>query len=115
MCIRDRDKVVGTNRDKITLLEDKYEAKTFTGTFDGNDKTISTLKDGQIQVEGMNNKTPSESVTAKFTYDFDLKYIGEEVSVLYKDSTNSGTPVSYTHLYLSSAQLHRPLARILLR
>ena len=39
----------------------------------------------------MNNKTPSESVTAKFTYDFDLKYIGEEVSVLYKDSTNSGT------------------------
>ena len=86
-----QDKVVGTNRDKITLLEDKYEAKTFTGTFDGNDKTISTLKDGQIQVEGMNNKTPSESVTAKFTYDFDLKYIGEEVSVLYKDSTNSGT------------------------
>ena len=86
-----QDKVVGSNNDKITLLEDKYEAKTFTGTFDGNDKTISTLKDGQIQVEGMNNKTPSESVTAKFTYDFDLKYIGEEVSVLYKDSTNSGT------------------------
>ena len=86
-----QDKVVGSNNDKITLLEDKYEAKTFTGTFDGNDKTISTLKDGQIQVEGLNNKTPSESVTAKFTYDFDLKYIGEEVSVLYKDSTNSGT------------------------
>ena len=86
-----QDKVVGSNNDKITLLEDKYEAKTFTGTFDGNDKTISTLKDGQSQVEGMNNKTPSESVTAKFTYDFDLKYIGEEVSVLYKDSTNSGT------------------------
>ena len=39
----------------------------------------------------MNNKTPSEPATAKFTYDFDLKYIGEEVSVLYKDSTNSGT------------------------
>ena len=53
-----QDKVVGSNNDKITLLEDKYEAKTFTGTFDGNDKTISTLKDGQIQVEGMNNKTP---------------------------------------------------------
>ena len=29
-----QDKVVGSNNDKITLLEDKYEAKTFTGTFD---------------------------------------------------------------------------------
>ena len=31
-----QDKVVGSNNDKITLLEDKYEAKTFTGSIDGN-------------------------------------------------------------------------------
>ena len=43
-----QDKVVGSNNDKITLLEDKYEAKTFTGTL-----TVTRrlhLKDGEIQV-----------------------------------------------------------------
>ena len=29
----------------------------------------------------------SEKVTANFKYDFDLKYIGEEVNVLFKDGT----------------------------
>ena len=44
-----QDKVVGTNRDKITLLEDKYEAKTFTGTFDGNDKTCLLYTSYQLR------------------------------------------------------------------
>ena len=79
-----QDKVVGTNRDKITLLEDKYEAKTFTGTFNGN-ADVCNLNDGEIQVYGSVND--SEKVTANFKYDFDLKYIGEEVNVLFKDGT----------------------------
>ena len=68
-----QDKVVGTTSDKITLLEDKYEAKTFTGTFNGN-ADVCNLNDGEIQVYGSVND--SEKVTANFKYDFDLKYIG---------------------------------------
>ena len=83
-----QDKVVGSTNDKITLLEDKYEAKTFTGIFEGNDKTISSLDDGQIQVFGDNNASTPKQVQAKFASNLDLKYIGEEVSVLYKDNTN---------------------------
>ena len=83
-----QDKVVGSTNDKITLLEDKYEAKTFTGIFEGNDKTISSLDDGQIQVFGDNNDSTPKQVHAKFASNLDLKYIGEEVSVLYKDNTN---------------------------
>ncbi|MEE0257833.1 S-layer homology domain-containing protein [Evtepia sp.] len=83
-----QDKVVGSTNDRITLLEDKYEAKTFTGIFEGNDKTISSLDDGQIQVYGDNNASTPTKVQAKFASNLDLKYIGEEVSVLYKDNTN---------------------------
>ena len=83
-----QDKVVGSTNDRITLLEDKYEAKTFTGIFEGNDKTIVSLDDGQIQVKGNNNASTPVEVTAKFDSNLDLKYIGEEVNVLYKDNTN---------------------------
>ena len=81
-----QDKVVGSNNDKITLLEDKYEAKTFTGTFDG-DANVLSLKDGQVQVTGSIEDDGTNQKPAKFTYDFDLKYIGEEVNVLFKDGT----------------------------
>ena len=82
-----QDKVDG-NFKKITLMQDKYEAETFVGTFEGNSKVL-TLKDGQIQVE---NSETGEKVqkAATFTYDLDLKYIGEEVKVLYKDNVNDG-------------------------
>ena len=83
-----QDKVVGSTNDRITLLEDKYEAKTFTGIFEGNDKTINGLDDGQIRVSGKNNASRPENVNAEFASNLDLKYIGEEVSVLYKDNTN---------------------------
>ena len=87
-----QDKVVGSNNDKITLLEDKYEAKTFTGIFEGNSKSLSALKDGQIRVSGKNNASQPVDVVAEFASNLDLKYIGEEVNVLYKDNTNgSGT------------------------
>ena len=79
-----QDKVVGSNNDKITLMEDKYEADTFTGTFDG-DSNVVSVKDGQIQVTGTSDADKGK--TATFTYDFNLKYIGEEVKVLFKDGT----------------------------
>ena len=79
-----QDKVVGSNNDKITLMEDKYEADTFTGTFDG-DSNVVSVKDGQIQVTGTSDADKDK--TATFTYDFNLKYIGEEVKVLFKDGT----------------------------
>ena len=68
-----------------TLMEDKYDAQTFTGTFEGNSDTLN-LKDGQIRVNGRvdENKDPAN---ANFKYDFDLKYLGEEVKVLFKDAT----------------------------
>ena len=86
-----QDKVVGSTNDKITLLEDKYEADTAIGTFAGN-SDVTNCKDGNIQITdatingatvrvGSNNKT-----TFQFKYDLDLKYLGEEVKVLYKDS-----------------------------
>ena len=83
-----QDKVVGSTNDKITLMEDKYDAKTFVGTFEGNSKVLS-LKDGQIQVTD-NDATGDAQGEAIFTYDLDLKYIGEEVKVLYKDNVNDG-------------------------
>lgn len=84
-----QDKVVGNTSDKITLLEDKYEAKTFQGTFTGNTDTLSLDKD-QMQVKGTNTATDKE-VSANFKFDLDLQYIGEDVKVLYKDSTTAGT------------------------
>ena len=81
-----------------TLLEDKYGADTFVGTFNGNDKVNPNLKDGYIQVAGVNN---GRNVSATFEYDFDLSYIGEEVKVLYKDSKDGtdGQPDSKDTIY----------------
>ena len=73
---------------KITLLEDKYDAKIFVGDFKGDKNVISSgVKDGEIQVEG----TGKYSGTATFPATLDLKYIGEEVKVLYKDNRTEGT------------------------
>ena len=76
---------------RITLLQDKYEAKTFTGTFNGNSDNLN-LKDGQIQVYGSVSSSIVDS-SANFTYDFDLSYIGEEVKVLFKDGVGGTTNV----------------------
>ena len=84
-----QDKVDG-NFKKITLLEDKYDADTFVGIYTSNDKSNSSLKDGQIEVKGSDDTTDAGK-DAIFNYDLDLKYIGEEVKVLYKDSTTEGT------------------------
>ena len=86
-----QDKVVGSTNDKITLLEDKYEADTAIGTFAGN-SDVTNCKDGNIQITNatINGATVKVGNTNKtdfqFKYDLDLKYLGEEVKVLYKDS-----------------------------
>ena len=71
-----QDKVDG-NFKKITLMQDKYEAETYVATFNGNYDTGNAGKEGYINVGD-----------CTFPYDLDLKYIGEEVKVLYKDETD---------------------------
>ena len=71
-----QDKVDGYFQ-KISLLKDKYEAETYVATFNGNYDTGNAGKEGYINVGG-----------CTFPYNLDLKYIGEEVKVLYKDETD---------------------------
>ena len=86
-----QDKVSGVNgKTKITLLEDKYEADTAVGTFDGNSKVVSkeNCKEGNIRISNVtiNGEKIGDNETVQFKYDLDLKYLGEEVKVLYKDN-----------------------------
>ena len=79
---------VGTGRDsydKPYTVGTKYLGlQEWIGTFVGNDKTGATNKDGYIVVNGAIDGNGATS-NAAFAYDFDIKYIGEEVSVLFKD------------------------------
>ena len=94
-----QDKVVGNTNDKITLLEDKYEAKTFVGNFTAvSQMNTATMKDGYIRLVGAldskgnpptGNPAPT-AFTVDFPSDLDIKYIGEEVKVLYLDKANDG-------------------------
>ena len=92
-----QDKIDISSKERITLLEDKYEAKTFTGTFDGN-SDVCNLDDGEIQVTGSTGSVDSreDKDPAHFKYNFDLKYIGEEVKVLFKDATGGTKDVPDT-------------------
>ena len=86
-----QDKVSGVNgKTKITLLEDKYEADTAVGTFDGNSTVVSkeNCKEGNIRISNVtiNGEKIGDKETVQFKYDLDLKYLGEEVKVLYKDN-----------------------------
>ena len=89
-----QDKIDISSKERITLLEDKYEAKTFTGTFDGN-SDVCKLDDGEIQVTGSVDSREKKDA-AHFKYNFDLKYIGEEVKVLFKDATGGTKDVPDT-------------------
>lgn len=91
-----QDKVVGTTNDKISLLSDKYDANIAVGTFAGNGVNRSDLNDGEARItdamingrtvyDSNNQQTQKAVTTFPFKSDFDLKYIGEEVMVLYKD------------------------------
>ena len=74
--------------DKLETVGEKYMSmKKWVGTFEGNED-VCGLDTGLIRVYG----TPDGKDVAKANADFkfsklDLSYIGEEVSVLYKDAT----------------------------
>ena len=74
--------------DKLETVGEKYMSmKKWVGTFEGNEDVCS-LDTGLIRVYG----TPDGKDVAKANADFkfsklNLSYIGEEVSVLYKDAT----------------------------
>ena len=88
-----QDKVGLDGKTKVTLLEDKYEADTAIGTFAGN-SDVTSCKDDEIQITGAtingvlldSEQHVQKPNTYNFKYNFDLKYLGEEVKVLYKDS-----------------------------
>ncbi len=93
-----QDKVVGDNDDKITLLEDKYEAKAITGTLidvtqdNGKDTYSITIEDPQYKGEDYNkgNDITYTDVTADYSA---LKY--QNVRVLVKPSKNGKDAVVY--------------------
>ena len=84
--------------DKLETVGEKYMGlKKWIGTFDGNSDSLS-IDDGQIQVTGtLDGKDYDEKnekikpFPANFKASLDLKYVGEEVSVLFKDVTGGTT------------------------
>ena len=73
------------NTPNPTVGEKYMGLEEFTGIFQGNDNVVSTLKEGEIQIEGT---ADNKKYTAKATFDMDNELIGEEVTVLYKDHKN---------------------------
>ncbi len=80
----------GPFADGRDLLSETFEAKTFIGTFTANSNTRTTLRDGEIRVEGCLDTEDAETVkdSANFPSDLDISNIGEEVKVIFKDATN---------------------------
>ena len=87
-----QDKVVGSNNDKITLLEDKYEAWTDVGTLsniDGEKLTI-TMNAADVSASDYVNKDKNDKATiGDVTFsDLDQDYsalLGQKVKVLFKN------------------------------
>ena len=78
--------------DKLETVGEKYMSmKKWIGTFEGNED-VCGLDDGLIRVrgtlDGKEATTENPETNADFKYSgLDLSYIGEEVSVLFKDAT----------------------------
>ncbi len=100
-----QDKVVGDNDDKITLLEDKYEAKAITGTLsdvtqdNGKDTYSITVDNPMYKGKAYADYTGKDGDTPYVTYtdvtnDYSaLKY--QNVRVLVKPSKNGKDAVVY--------------------
>ena len=84
--------------DKLETVGEKYMGlKKWIGTYNGNADSLG-IDDGQIQVEGTldgkdydENNKEIKPIAANFKGSLDLKYVGEEVSVLFKDVTGGTT------------------------
>ena len=74
--------------DKLETVGEKYMSmKKWVGTFEGNED-VCKLDTGLIRVYGTPDGKDVDKSNADFKYSkLDLSYIGEEVSVLYKDAT----------------------------
>ncbi len=71
------------------MLTERYGAQIWKGTYEGNDKSISSLDDGQIRVNGKLSTATAEAGTrnADFASDLGIENIGEEVKVIFRDAT----------------------------
>ncbi|MGM9566352.1 S-layer homology domain-containing protein, partial [Evtepia sp.] len=93
-----QDKVVGKTDDKITLLEDKYEAKAITGTLsdvtqdNGKDTYSITIEDPQYKGEEYNDGNDVTYTDVAKDYS-SLKY--QNVRVLVKPDKNGKDAVVY--------------------
>ena len=83
--------------DNKTIGEKYMGLKKWIGTYNGNADSLG-IDDGQIQVEGTldgkdydENNKEIKPIAANFKGSLDLKYVGEEVSVLFKDVTGGTT------------------------
>ena len=79
------------SRSGKTLLSERFGAKIFVGSFDGNTETLS-LKDGYVQVTGALTTDDTSAKDwkdkdARFPYDLDIAQVGEEFKVIYKEGT----------------------------
>ena len=93
-----QDKVVGSNNDKITLLEDKYEAKAITGTLTAvkqdNGKTTYNITIQNPQYKGEKYNDGKDITYTDVAKDYSsLKY--QNVRVLVKPSKNGKDAVVY--------------------
>ena len=94
--------------DKLETVGEKYMGlKKWIGTYNGNADSLG-IDDGQIQVEGTldgkdydENNKEIKPIPANFKGSLDLKYVGEEVSVLFKDVTGgtSNQPDKKDNIY----------------
>lgn len=68
-----------------TLLSETFGAKTFIGTFEGNNKSGAASAKGEINVYGQLDTQNNSERNAYFPSEFAISNIGEEVKVIFKD------------------------------
>ena len=71
--------------DTKTLLSETFEAKTFIGTFVGNQKSGAASVKGEIDVDGKLDTDSGATRDAYFPSELAISNIGEEVKVIFKD------------------------------
>ena len=91
-----QDKVVGKTDDKITLLEDKYEAKAITGTLDSvrqdNGKSTYSIRIGNAKCDGA--EWTGNSTFTDVATDYS-SLLSQNVRVLVKPDKNGKDAVVY--------------------
>lgn len=70
-----------------SIFSEKYDGLVWVGTFTGNYETSVATEEGEIVVDGKLDTAAPDAATpnAEVPSDLDIKYVGEEVKVLFKD------------------------------